>query len=356
MGAFSLRRYISPLIQIMVWVLLGFMLLLFHPLTWHVTLPSQFWIRQSFLFCLLVGIFYVNAKILVPRLLFQNKTAWYIASLIVIAFTIMLLVQVIEVWLNLPVLMYQAFNPDGNSPPTPKIFSFNTFVLLNSLLVLGISTSVSAVQKWQKDAQIRQSLEQQKISSELSFLKAQINPHFFFNTLNNIYILTTIDVEAAREALHKLSRMMRYVLYETERDTTLLSQEIAFVQDYIDLMQLRLTDKVKVTFEKPDHLADAMIAPMLLLPFVENSFKHGVSTTQPSHIHISVGLQDTQLKLEVKNTLFNGKRVSHEESNGIGMNNTRRRLDLLYPGHYKLLVDKNNEEHEFHVNLTLNLS
>lgn len=356
MGSFTLRPYLSPLIHIMVWGLLGFMLLLFHPLSWPVTLPSQFWVRQGFLFCLLVGVFYLNARVLVPRLLFQHRIGWFIACMVLSAFVIMLIIQVIESWLNLPVLMHQAFNPDEDAPQKTKTFSFNIFVLLITLLVLGISTSVAAVQKWQKDTQLRQNLEKQKISTELSFLKAQINPHFFFNTLNNIYVLTTIDVEAARQALHKLSRMMRYVLYETQRDTTLLSQEIAFVQDYIELMQLRLTDKVKVTFEKPNHLADAVIAPMLLLPFVENSFKHGVSATQPSHIHIAIEVQNDKLQMEVKNTMFNGKRVNYDESNGIGLSNTRRRLDLLYPEHYKLLVNKSTDEHEYHVQLTVDLS
>ncbi len=356
MGTFSFRPYISPLIHVSVWMLLGILLLILNPLTWPVTLPAEFWIRQGFLFGLLVGVFYLNSLVVVPRFLFKNKIGWYIAAVVLSAFALMLFIQMIENWLNLPVLLYYAFNPDGDSPPTSKLFSFNIFVLIFTFLVLGISTSVSVIQKWQKDVQIRQELEKQKISSELSFLKAQINPHFFFNTLNNIYILTTIDVEAARQALHKLSRMMRYVLYETQKDTTLLSQEIAFVQDYIELMQLRLTDKVKVTFEKPNHLADIVIAPMLLLPFVENPFKHGVSATQPSHIHIAIDLKDEQLQLEVKNTLFNGKRVTHEESNGIGLNNTQRRLDLLYPGHYKLLVNEHKEDKEFHVQLTVDLS
>lgn len=121
----------------------------------------------------------------------------------------------------------------------------------------------------QEEALLRKSLEQQKTDSELSFLKAQINPHFFFNTLNNIYALTMINVESSRQVLLKLSRMMRYVLYETQKDGVLLSQEIAFVQDYIELMQLRLTDKVEVIFKRPTPLKEVTITPMLRLPFVE---------------------------------------------------------------------------------------
>ena len=158
--------------------------------------------------------------------------------------------------------------------------------IIISALVLGIGTSITVIQKWQKDKQEREALEKEKVSSELSFLKAQINPHFFFNTLNNIYALTQVDADKAGKAIHQLSRMMRYLLYETQQGQTMLGREIAFVKDYISLMQLRLTDAVKVIIDTPPHLLDMPMAPMMLLPFVENAFKHGVSATQQSHIDI----------------------------------------------------------------------
>src|SRR5690606_41040104 len=111
-----------------------------------------------------------------------------------------------------------------------------------------------------------------KIGSELSFLKAQINPHFFFNTLNNIYALTYVDVETSRSALHKLSRMMRYLLYDTQAGITPLSQELSFVKDYIELMKLRLNETTKVVFKEPDLKENIQIPPMLFLPYIENAF------------------------------------------------------------------------------------
>src|SRR4029077_327973 len=119
-----------------------------------------------------------------------------------------------------------------------------TMTVTITALVIGISTAITAIQKWQKDNQERKELEKEKVTSELSFLKAQINPHFFFNTLNNIYALTAVYAELAGKAIHQLSRMMRYLLYGTQQRHTMLSQEIAFVKDYISLMQLRLTDAV----------------------------------------------------------------------------------------------------------------
>ena len=350
----SFRPFISTIIQILLWVLLGMMLLLFHPLSWQVDLPNEFWIKQGVLFCLLVLIFYLNAWVLVPALLFRNKTFLFILALVGIALALMILVQMVDLWLNLPELMFRAFRPGGgNPPPLPRSHWFNTFLLLISFLVLGISTSVSVVQKWQKDFQIRQSLEQQKISSELLFLKAQINPHFFFNTLNSIYALTLSDVDLSRKALHKLSRMMRYVLYETEKDTTLLSKEVAFLQDYIELMQLRLSDKVQIVFEKPEPLKDVLIAPMLFLPFVENACKHGISAFSSSRIYIKLIQKGRQLQLEVRNPVFEKQGMVLEESSGIGLANTRRRLNLLYPGKHTLEVQEGGPATEFQVQLKL---
>ena len=223
--------------------------------------------------------------------------------------------------------------------------------------MLGISTSITVVGRWQDEAQGRAELEQQRIGSELASLKAQINPHFFFNTLNNIYALTLLDGEQARVAIHRLSRMMRYVLYETAAGPTLLSQEVAFVQDYITLMQLRFTDRVMVAFAPPAPLLDVPLAPMLLLPFVENAFKHGVAASHTSRIAVALCQPTPEtLVLEVRNTRLSVPTTDLAGSNGIGLANTRRRLDLLYPGRYRLLVTERTPENEYLVELTLTVN
>ncbi len=230
------------------------------------------------------------------------------------------------------------------------------FILIISGLVVGVSTFITVIQKWQKDKQVREELEKDKVSSELSFLKAQINPHFFFNTLNNIYALTQVNADEAGKAVHQLSRMMRYLLYETQQGQTMLGQEIAFVKDYISLMQLRLTDVVKVVFDVPSHLMDMPMAPMMLLPFVENAFKHGVSATQKSHIYILVLQKGSVLDITVKNSVMKDKSISLDTNSGIGLLNTRRRLDLLYPGKYKLDICELTTGNEYTVHLMLDLS
>lgn len=351
------RRYLTPLIHVLVWGLFGLIFLLFQPLTGRLTLPPQFWLKQGLMFGVWVAIFYCTARLTVPHLLFPGRTGWFILALVGTTVSVLLFSKGLETVLDLPALMDKAFVAAVGRPRLgrsgPRI---DTMGLLTTLFVLGISTSITVVQKWQHDAQIRQTLEQQRVSSELLVLKAQINPHFFFNTLNNIYALTLLDGEQAREAIHRLSRMMRYVLYDTAGGLTLLSQEIAFVQDYITLMQLRLDERVTVTFEKPEPVHDVPVAPMLLLPFLENAFKHGVAATQKTSIFIALRQPSAHtLALEVRNTLLPDAATDLAGSNGIGLANTRRRLDLLYPGRFTLLVEPHTAAQEFRVELTLDV-
>ncbi|QJW88954.1 histidine kinase [Spirosoma taeanense] len=348
------RRYVSILSHWLGWGLLGYLLFFYQSINSDIRFPDLFWVRQGIFFGLMVGIFYYNSLVLVPKLLLNNYTGRYLLALLGIIGIVLLLIGGLEFGFNLPVQMHRAFHPDGGG--RVKYYGWIQPTTFTILLVLGISTSLSLLQKWQTDANLRLALEQAKTTSELSFLKAQINPHFFFNTLNNIYALTLLDVETAREALHRLSRMMRYVLYETQSGTTLLSKEISFVNDYIQLMQLRLTDKVTVTVDTPSPLHDQPIAPMILLPFVENAFKHGVSALEPSRIGIHIQQRQNQLLVDVRNTLFLTKAPSLETGNGIGLANTRRRLDLLYPDQYSLEINEHTPADEYQVQLTLTLS
>lgn len=348
------RRYVTLLIHVLGWALLGYLLFFSQSFNSDIRLPGLFWVKQVIFFGLMVGMFYLNTHWLVPRLLLKSQTSRYLLALMGMIVLIIFVLGCIEFGFDLSTLMHRAFHPDGRG--RPRVYGWIQPALFTIFLVLGISTSIALSQKWQDDANLRIALEQAKTTSELSFLKAQINPHFFFNTLNNIYALTLNDVETAREALHRLSRMMRYVLYDTQTGTTLLSKELAFVGDYIQLMQLRLTDKVTVTLDTPSPLRDQPIAPMLLLPFVENAFKHGISALHPSRIHVAIQQQPNQLLLDVRNTLFMDKAPSLEAGNGIGLTNTRRRLDLLYPGQYALDINEHDPAGEYHVHLTLNLS
>jgi two-component system LytT family sensor kinase len=364
MAAFTFRRYLTPLIHVLAWGLLALTLLVFQPMSGHIVLPAQFWVKQGVLLVLWVSAFYLTAYVSVPRLLMRGHTGWFILTLIGTAAAIQLLSRGLENALHLPELLREAFRAAGGVTPSeaarhhrpgpPRGSRFDLITMLITLLVLGIATAFTVVQHWQREAQLRVQIDQQRTEAELSLLKAQINPHFFFNTLNNIYSLTLIDGERARAALHRLSRMMRYVLYDTAAGHAQLSQEVAFIQDYITLMQLRLTDRVQVVFEHPEPVREVLIAPMILLPFVENAFKHGVAATQASRIVISLKQPTAnRLEIEVRNTLVPKTSTDLAGSNGIGLVNTRRRLDLLYPGRYSLNVTERTPENEFDVQLAL---
>jgi len=356
----SKSKVVTVLIHVLAWAVFGMLLFFFQPLTWNISLPYQLWIKQNIIFGLLVITFYLNSEVIVPLFLLKNKTVIYLLIVVGVATVIVILNGYVDKWLNLPDLMDAAFHKDGphrhHHPHSEWEMGMIAPMIGTCALVLGISTSITLMEKWQKDRLVHQELEQDRISSELSFLKAQINPHFFFNTLNNIYALTHINAETSRKAIHQLSRMMRYVLYDTQNSTTQLSQEIAFIKDYISLMQLRLTDVVKIDFSSPAALKDTAVAPMIFLPFVENAFKHGVSATQPSNINITVVQNNNMIELKVINTIIKEQSNNLEEASGIGLNNTRRRLDLLYPGKHTLTINENTAENIYSVHLTLDLS
>ncbi len=360
MSTFSFQRVLTPLIHVLAWGLLALTLLLFQPMQGRVVLPPQYWVKQGALLLMWISAFYFTTRVSVPRLLLRGRTGWFVLALAVTAGVVVLVGRGLESALHLPELMRQAFRAAEGAAARPHRAErlrggyFDVVSMLITLLVLGIATAITVVQHWQQEARLRERLDQQRVEAELSLLKAQINPHFFFNTLNNIYSLTLIDGERARAALHRLSRMMRYVLYDTASGQARLSQEVAFVQDYINLMQLRLTDRVQVTFEHPEPVREVLIAPMLLLPFVENAFKHGVAATAPSRIYIGLR-QPTprQLEIVVRNPLFAKPSTDLAGSNGIGLVNTRRRLDLLYPGRYTLQVTEKTPGNEFEVRLEL---
>jgi two-component system LytT family sensor kinase len=346
------------LIHILIWTVIAVVLFIYQPLSWNIAIPIQLWIKQAIVLALLIISYYVNAYIFVPRFLLQNHIRNFFILLILLVGTVIFISNLVDPWLHIPQLMDKAFHHRG-PPPRGRDHGhnrdFSVLMLTMTSLVLGISTSVTAIQKWQTDQRLRQELEQEKTTSELSFLKAQINPHFFFNTLNNIYALTVVDVEASREAIHKLSRMMRYLLYETQQNTTFVSKEIGFIKDYIELMKLRLTERVSLQFIYPENLKDEQIAPMLFLPFVENAFKHGISSTYPSNIAIVIEQDGNQLSMSVSNTIFDDPQLQVEGDSGIGLNNTRRRLDLIYPNQHTLSIERTTNN-QYNVKLTLNLS
>ncbi|GGM83172.1 hypothetical protein GCM10010967_13600 [Dyadobacter beijingensis] len=345
------RNSLTILTHVTIWSLLGFILLFYPPISWSITVPPNFWVKQALNLAIMLAAFYANALYVAPRLLFEHKSKirfgiWLVG--VVGAF--MVVARAIEVKLNVLADMSKAMNK-----PPKSSFGLDYHLFMIMLLVMVTSTSLAMARRWQTDAQMRERIEKQHIASELSFLKAQINPHFFFNTLNNIYSLTYSDIPVSREAILKLSRMMRYVLYDTLSDAVPLQQEISFLKDYIALMALRLHECTTLEFKEPTPDKDYWIAPMLLLPFVENAFKHGSSTMLHSRIEIALKVGEGVLSLRVFNHIAAEKDGYQLDQGGIGLANTRKRLDLLYAHKHTLVTHENIEQRTYEVLLTLQL-
>jgi len=360
MAPFSSKKNLSFIVHLLGWVMLCIVLILLSPLSWRMgdnDLPDAFWYKQVFLILFLIGVFYSNASVFIPKVLLKGKNYQYL--LLVIGGAVLFYFSIIyfEQFIKYPERMHEFFNPNRPFVPNRRWLPGDVIQIMLYVVSIGLSTSLALVQKWQRDEVNRQDLEKQRINTELSYLKAQINPHFFFNTLNNIYSLTNLDIKKAQEALLKLSRMMRYVLYENQKDETLLKKEVSFIQDYIELMKMRLSGNVKLVLKIEEPKDDHIIAPMLLLPFLENSFKHGISSQKDCEIVIRLEVMGETLFFETKNQIFPVHADSPEaKENGIGLVNTQRRLSLLYPEKHRLKFGKDEANNEYWVNLTINLA
>ncbi|MFH1999715.1 MAG: histidine kinase, partial [Planctomycetota bacterium] len=185
-----------------------------------------------------------------------------------------------------------------------------------------------------------QEAEVERTRAELSLLKAQVNPHFFFNTLNSLYALSLDRSERVPEVILKLSALMRYVLEGSNREETALEDELSFIEDYVELEKLRISGNPDIRVEKKGDLSGKLIAPMILVPFVENGFKHGINTmVGDGYLLIRLKVEEGNLEFVVKNSRTAGK----PDSTGMGLKNVKRRLELLYPGSHDLSIHERDD-------------
>lgn len=219
-------------------------------------------------------------------------------------------------------------------------FSYLSIALFVSLLRFAVD--------WLELQTSRKEMEKEKLTAELNFLKAQVNPHFLFNTLNNLYYLAYSKSENTTEVIEKLSAMMRYMIYDSNYALVQLNKEIDYMQNYISLEKLRLNDKVKINFSIEGETDSVRIVPLVLITFLENAFKHGASNSG-SWVEASLQCAPQQLLFQVANN--KASRPTTEEKSGIGLQNVRRRLELSYPGQYTLEI--NESPTEFRVRLAI---
>ncbi len=199
-------------------------------------------------------------------------------------------------------------------------------------------------------------MAKENAEAELNFLKGQINPHFLFNSLNSVYFLIDKHNTEARSALHRFSDMLRYQLYELKGDKIPIEKEISYLQDYVSLQQLRRDANCKVHFDIGKDTGGFYIEPLLLVPFVENAFKHlsHFENGRTNEIHIDLERQDGEMAFSVRNTTEGKQPLYVSGPGGIGLNNVKRRLELLYPGRHELVIDRKNEWFDVHLKITIN--
>lgn len=267
---------------------------------------------------LLIFIFYFNYLIAIPVLYIRHKYFKFFLSFLA-CFTVFFLVNY-----SLMPPFVRAMHTGGVKFLGP---SFNIFMFI---IVYVFSFTMCTYEQWQ-------ATKHQMLNTEISFLKAQINPHFLFNTLNSIYALTLVRSDSAPDAVVKLSGMMRYSVSEAIQAQVSLASEISYITNYIDLQKLRITDKIVITFEVTGDADNKQIAPFLLIPFVENAFKYGVNAEENSDIWIKIAIGENDLQMDVENNkVFVRKGKDYGAS--IGIKNTKKRLQLLYPGTHLLKI------------------
>jgi LytS/YehU family sensor histidine kinase len=236
---------------------------------------------------------------------------------------------------------------------------FFSMVLMNTLssgviiLLLGGFIKL-ANSLWVSEKQ-KKALETERLNAELNFLKLQINPHFLFNTLNSIYSQAHLKSEQTEHSILKFSQIMRYVLYDSTTEKIPLSRDIEYIRNYIDLQKLRLSKNVTIQYEVSGISEELLIPPLLLITFIENAFKHGISYTSPSAINIKIAVIGNELLLTVGNTIVKKREDPGEKSaGGVGLTNARRRLDVLYPGRYELEISDNKSIYVVNLKIVLN--
>jgi LytS/YehU family sensor histidine kinase len=217
------------------------------------------------------------------------------------------------------------------------------------ILMCGMNLGIKLYFKTRNDQKKLLALEKENLEQQLEYLRYQINPHFFMNTLNNIHALVDIDPEKAKDTILELSKMMRFVLYEGDKKGVPLSREFDFIRHYVTLMQLRYTDKVRISVDLPQEAPDKQIPPLMLITFIENAFKHGISYQHESFIDVKVTVDD-KLHFTCRNSKAD---KPNEEKGGVGLKNVKQRLNLLYDNNYTLNIQ--DEPDVYHVELTIPL-
>ncbi len=307
-----------------VWFILFFFpLFVFYSDTFDARIMARrTWVPMGFS----VIIFYTNFFYLIEKYIFNRKAFQFVIfNVILVALCIFLHSQVREI-----------FFQSGDKPHSSSFRIFSVYwESLTAVITIGLSIAIRMTQRWIESENMRRNSENAQLQSELTYLQYQLQPHFFFNSLNNIYSLVDSSPEKAKETIHSLAKLMRYMLYEAKEGKVLLSKEIEFLEKFIDLMEIRLPANIKVkkTFGKINE--GTLITPLLFLPLVENAFKHGASGADKGSIIFDMSMAGDEVTFAVSNPNV-PKTIEDKSGSGIGLVNLEKRLELMYAGKFSI--------------------
>lgn len=312
-----------------------------------------------FVYCIMLMFLYVNFYFLIPKLYFQKRYAYYIGALLIFLIILLSVYYQIDskerhphehMRRELSIPMHNHNGELGGFHPFKK-HKPPTMPLMNQLLFLYlIGIFITLFIKVKRDLE---KMLIEKNQAELAYLKSQINPHFLFNTFNSIYALAIREhADKTADGMLKLSGMMRYIVSETNTDFVPLEKEINYINDFIELQRLRLDKGIILNYVLNGQIEDQIISPLVLIPFIENAFKHGVNPDEASEIGIQLNIRDDQLFLQVKNNKVHHAQALNDQM-GFGIANTRSRLERIYPGKFQLDIQETALHYEVNLNLTL---
>jgi two-component system, LytTR family, sensor kinase len=310
---------------------------------------THYWFFTTFSTFIEPSIFYSYYLFFIPQWLEKNKIGHFLlVSGILIAF------------LPIPAVYYVRYLRES-LPDLPEALRYqipyithHLSISFNLVVFICLASGARFAVDWFENQQLKNELEKQNRLSEAALLRSQINPHFLFNTLNNIYSLAYKQDQNTPAAILKLSELMRYMLHEAGEEKVSLAKEVGYIHNYIELQKLRIKNPLQVNFEIQGDYRAQVITPMLLIPFVENAFKHGVSAYNPSEIKFSLQIDSQILKFTAENAIINLQLVNNGTTEkGIGLQNLQKRLKLLYPEKHAIEINRSQEK--YFVSLTLNL-
>jgi hypothetical protein len=305
---------------------------------------------------LLLLLFLINLFVLVPRLLLNDKRSQYFVIVSVLIFAVAVVSLIVHPT-GPPQPPGMRISPEDMQKGRPlDLLPFLGTILNNlitALLIIGSSTALELEYKWRSEQKMRKDAEKEQLKTNLALLRHQVSPHFFMNTLNNIHALVEIDSGKAQDAIERLSTLMRYLLYDSAQSTIELKKEIEFINSFVSLMQLRHSDEVEVKILIPDQIPGIKIPPMLFISLLENAFKHGVSYPLKSYIYLEIQIRENSLVCNIKNSKHKIVANQFDEYSGIGLENIKKSLNLLYEKDFRLEIS--DKAHEFEINLIIPL-